>query len=85
METRISIPPEQSSAEGTAGLSTLTVQQASQRNIPVVLDFWYFVYSFKRPLELLIKFLKIKFGVDVQSYRLGSLVINSVLQFFRSS
>ena len=71
LETRISIPPEQSSAEGTAGLSTLMEQQ----NIPVVLDFWYVVYSFKRPLELLIRYLKIKLGVDVQSYRLGSLVI----------
>ena len=75
LETRISIPPEQSSAEGTAGLSTLTELQASQQNIPVVLDFWYVVYSFKRPLELLVRYLKIKLGVDVQSYRLGSLVI----------
>ena len=75
LETRISLPPEQSSAEGTAGLSTLTELQASQQNIPVVLDFWYVVYSFKRPLELLIRYLKIKLGVDVQSYRLGSLVI----------
>ena len=75
LETRISIPPEQSSAEGTAGLSTLTELQASQQNIPVALDFWYVVYSFKRPLELLIRYLKIKLGVDVQSYRLGSLVI----------
>ena len=75
LETRISIPPEQSSAEGTAGLSTLTELQASQQNIPVVLDFWYVVYSFKRPLDLLIRYLKIKLGVDVQSYRLGSLVI----------
>ena len=75
LETRISIPPEQSSAEGTAGLSRLTELQASQQNIPVALDFWYVVYSFKRPLELLIRYLKIKLGVDVQSYRLGSLVI----------
>ena len=75
LETRISIPPEQSSAEGTVGLSRLTELQASQQNIPVALDFWYVVYSFKRPLELLIRYLKIKLGVDVQSYRLGSLVI----------
>ena len=75
LETRIPIPPEQSSAEGTAGLSTLSALQASQQNIPVVLDFWYVVFSFKRPLELLIRYLKIKLGVDVQSYRLGSLVI----------
>ena len=52
LETRISgIPPEQSSAKGTAGLSTLTELQASKQNIPVVLDFWYVVYSFKRSLE----------------------------------
>ena len=75
LEKRVSIPPEQPSAEGTAGLSTLTELQASQQNIPVVLDFWYVVYSFKRPLELLIRYLKTKLGVDVQSYRLGSLVI----------
>ena len=75
LETRIPIPPEQSSAEGTAGLSTLSALQASQQNIPVVLDFWYVVFSFKRPLELLIRYLKIKLGVDVQSYRLGSFVI----------
>ena len=75
LETRIPIPPEQSSAEGPAGLSILSALQASQQNTPVVLDFWYVVFSFKRPLELLIRYLKIKLGVDVQSYRLGSLVI----------
>ena len=71
LETRVPIPPEQSSAEGIAGLSTSTELQ----NIPVVLDFWYVVCSFKRPLELLIRYLKIKLGVDVQSCRLGSFVI----------
>ena len=70
-ETRVPIPPEQSSAEGIAGLYTSTELQ----NIPVVLDFWYVVCSFKRPLELLIRYLKIKLGVDVQSCRPGSLVI----------
>ena len=75
LETRIPIPSEQSSAEGTAGLSTLSALQASQQNIPVVLDFWYVVFSFKRPLELLITYLKLKLGVDVQSCRLGSFVI----------
>ena len=75
LETRIPIPPEQSSAEGTAGLSTLSALQESQQNIPVALDFWYLVFSFKRPLELSITYLKLKLGVDVQSYRLGSFVI----------
>ena len=71
LETHVPTPPEQSSAEGIAGLSTSTELQ----NIPVVLDFWYVVCSFKRPLELLIRYLKIKLGVDVQSCRLGSFVI----------
>ena len=75
LETRIPIPPEQSSAEGPASLSILSALQASQQNTPVVLDFWYVVFSFKRPLELLIRYLKIKLGVDVQSYRPGSFVI----------
>ena len=75
LEIRIPIPPEQSSAEGPAGLSILSALQASQQNTPVVLDFWYVVFSFKRPLELLIRYLKIKLGVDVQSYRPGSFVI----------
>ena len=75
LETRIPIPPEQSSAEGTASLSTLSALQESQQNIPVALHFWYVVFSFKRPLELLITYLKLKLGVDVQSYRLGSFVI----------
>ena len=70
LETRVPIPPERSSVEGIAGLSTSTELQ----NIPVVLDFWYVVCSFKRPLELLIRYLKIKLGVDVQSCRLGSFV-----------
>ena len=71
LETRVPKAPEQSSAEGIAGLSTSTELQ----NIPVDLDFWYVVCSFKRPLELLIRYLRIKLGVDVQSYRLGSFVI----------
>ena len=75
VETRIPMPPDHPPVEGTAGPSTDTELQAREQNLPVVLDFWYVVYSFKRPLELLIKYLKIKLGVDVQSYRLGSLVI----------
>ena len=71
LETRVPIPPEQSSAEGIAGLSTSTELQ----NIPNI-DFWYVVCSFKRPLELLVRYLKIKLGVDVQSCRLGSFVIS---------
>ena len=42
---------------------------------PVILDFWYIVYSFKSSLNLFISYLKMKLGVDVEDYRLGSLVL----------
>ena len=74
VETRITIAPDHLSIEDTAGLSTSAELQESQQNIPNI-DFWYVVYSFKRPLELLIRYLKVKLGVEVQSCRLGSLVI----------
>ena len=76
LETRIPIPPEQPSEERAASLSTNTQLQAlSQQNRPVILDFWYIVYSFKSSLNLFITYLKMKLGVDVEDYRLGSLVI----------
>ena len=76
LETRIPIPPEQPSEERPASLSTSTQLQAlSQQNRPVILDFWYIVYSFKSSLNLFISYLKMKLGVDVEDYRLGSLVI----------
>ena len=76
LETRIPIPPEQPSAESATNLSTSTELEAvSQQNRPVVPDFWYVVYSFKSSLNLFITYLKIKLGVDVEDYRLGSLVI----------
>ena len=76
LETRIPIPPEQPSEERPASLSTSTQLQAlSQQNRPVILDFWYIVYSFKSSLNLFINYLKMKLGVDVEDYRLGSLVI----------
>ena len=76
LETRIPIPPEQPSEERPASLSTSTQLQAlSQQNRPVILDFWYVVYSFKSSLNLFISYLKMKLGVDVEDYRLGSLVI----------
>ena len=74
LETRIPIPPEQPSAESAANLSTSTQLQALQ-NRPVILDFWYVVYSFKSSLNLFISYLKMKLGVDVEDYRLGSLVL----------
>ena len=48
---------------------------SSPSNRPIVLDFWYVVYSFKKPLDVLLEYLKLMLGVDVQGYRLGSLVI----------
>ena len=76
LETRIPIPPEQPSAESASSLSTSTQLQAlSQQNRPVILDFWYIVYSFKSSLNLFISYLKMKLGVDVEDYRLGSLVL----------
>ena len=76
LETRIPIPPEQPSEERPASLPTSTeLQTLSQQNRPVILDFWYVVYSFKSSLNLFIRYLKMKLGVDVEDYRLGSLVI----------
>ena len=75
LETRIPIPPEEPSAESAASLSTLTELQASQQNRPAVLDFWYVVYSLKSSLNLFLTYLKMKLGVNVEDYRLGSLVI----------
>ena len=78
-ETRTPIPQEKPSVEDTpTGLSSpsaSTEHQGSQQNRPIVLDFWYVVYSFKKPLDVLLEYLKLKLGVDVQGYRLGSLVI----------
>ena len=78
-ETRTPIPQEKPSVEDTpTGLSspsTSTELQGSQQNRPIVLDFWYVVYSFKRPLDVLFEYLKLKLGVDVQGYRLGSLIV----------
>ena len=78
-ETRTPIPQEKPSVEDTpTGLSSpsaSTEHQESQQNRPIVLDFWYVVYSFKKPLDVLLEYLKLMLGVDVQGYRLGSLVI----------
>ena len=74
VETRISIPQEQPSAEGTAGQSTSTELPASQQNNTEVQNFWDNVYSSKR-LNRLKKYLKKKFGADVQGDRRGSLII----------
>ena len=78
-ETRTPIPQEKPSAEdiptGLSSKSASTELQGSQQNRPIVLDFWYVVYSFKKPLDVLLEYLKLKLGVDVQGYRLGSLIV----------
>ena len=76
LETRIPIPPEQPSAESAASLPTSTeLQTLSQQNRQVELDFWYVVYSLKNTLNVIISYLKMKLGVDVEDYKLGSLVL----------
>ena len=76
LETRIAMPSEQPSVERAANLPTsMEMQALSQQNRPVILDFWYIIYSFKSSLNLFINYLKMKLGVDVEDYRLGSLVI----------
>ena len=74
VETRISKPQEQPSTKGTAGQSTSTELPASQQNNTEVQNFWDDVYSSKR-LNRLKKYLKKKFGADVQGDRRGSLII----------
>ena len=75
VETRISIPQEQPSAEGTAGQSTSTELPASQQNNTEVQNFWDDVYSSKAPLNRLKKYLKKKLGANVEGDRRGSLII----------
>ena len=76
LETRVAMPPAQPSVERAPNLLTsMELQALSQQNRPVILDFWYVVYSFKSSLNLFINYLKMKLGVDVEDYRLGSLVI----------
>ena len=66
---------QEQQAEGAAGLSTHGNAQRNQQNPPANLGFWYVLYSFKEPIILLLRYLKIKLGVDIQYNRLGSLVI----------
>ena len=76
LETRIAMPSEEPSVERAANLPTsMEMQALSLQNRPVILDFWYIIYSFKSSLNLFINYLKMKLGVDVEDYRLGSLVI----------
>ena len=75
----IPIPPEQPlvQEEGgtTASPSTCTELQTSLQNRPRAIDFWDVVCAFKKPLEILLEYLKTKLGVVVQGFRQGSLII----------
>ena len=68
-------PPTLEEEGTTAGLSTSTEQQTSLESRPKAIDFWYVVCSFKKPLEILLEYLKTKLGVVVQGFRQGSLII----------
>ena len=74
LETPMSLPLDQSTVEGIAGLSTSAELLASQQNNPEVLDFWYIVNSFKSLPHRLFEYLKMKIGLDVQD-QTGSSVI----------
>ena len=74
----IPIAPEQPPTleeEGTTGPSTSTEQPTSLQSRPKAIDFWYVVCAFKKPLEILLEYLKTKLGVVVQGFRQGSLII----------
>ena len=67
----IPISPEQPQAEEAAGsLRPQTNQQISSPD-----NIWRVILSFKNSFNLLVEYLRIKLGVDVQDSRLGSLII----------
>ena len=71
-ECIIPIPMEQPQGEvSTLNQSTGAQRQTNEQN----LDFWHVLCSFKEPIILLVRYLKIKLGVDFQGIREGSLVI----------
>ena len=61
--------------EAATDQSTGENLQANQQRPPTNLDFWYVLYSFKEPIILLAKYLRVKLGVDMVDNRLGSLII----------
>ena len=68
-------PPTLEEEGTTAGPSTSAEQQTSLQSRPKAIDFWYVVCAFKKPLEILLEYLKTKLGVVVQGFRPGSLII----------
>ena len=63
----IHIPPDQQQE----GQSTAGEVQTNQQE----LDLWYVLYSFKEPISQLVRYLRIKLGLEVRDNRLGSLVL----------
>ena len=69
----IPISPEQPQAEEAAGSHRPQTNQ--QISSPDNVDIWRVILSFKNSFSLLVEYLRLKLGVDVQDSRLGSLVI----------
>ena len=69
----IPIPPERPQEEEAAG--SLKPQRNQQISSPDNVDIWHVILSFKKSFNLLVEYLKIKLGVDVQDSTLGSLVL----------
>ncbi|XP_068705223.1 uncharacterized protein [Montipora foliosa] len=72
----VPISSQESQTEGvTAGESTHTELQANRQTSSTVLDFWQVVFSFKKSIDMLIEYLRMKLGLDVVNSRPGSLLI----------
>ena len=68
-------PPTLEEEGTTASSSSSTELQTSLQSRPKAIDFWYVVCAFKKPLEILLEYLKTKLGVVVQGFRQGSLIV----------
>ena len=68
-------PPTLEEERTTASSSSSTVLQTSLQSRPKAIDFWDVVCALKKPLEILLEYLKTKLGVVVQGFRQGSLII----------
>ena len=68
----IPITEQPQAEEAAVSLRPQTNQQISS---PDSVDIWHVILSFKNSFNLLVEYLRIKLGVDVQDSRLGSLII----------
>ena len=71
----IPISPEQPQAEEAAWRGSLRPQTNQQISSPDNVNIWHVILSFKNSFNLLVEYLRLKLGVNVQDSRLGSLVI----------